>query len=332
MSTFPFSTLGASSAVSTLVIDAYASAVHYADHLAPIWTALEQRGRFFVASSTVAARARLRGVPDPVIGQPDGTKPVMVAAHRDELVCKGDIVLVEHGAGQHYGGHDASGMGAVRDRIVLYLGPNEETVSRMGAVAPNAVRVAVGSPKLDRWYGTVRREVAVPVVGVTWHWDARTWPESRWAFPHYRARLPLLSARWETIGHGHPRSFGHLISHYRRAGIRPEHDPYRFLDSIDLLVADNTSLIFEAAAVGIPVVLLDAPWYRRGVEHGLRFWQWADIGVRTGDPNSLVDAVAAGWELRDMFRPVREMMRDAVYGLWDGQASQRAAAAIARLA
>ena len=314
-----------------MIVDVYASAPHYVDHLAPIWNVLEGRGRFHVSSPTVAARARSRGVPDPVVGQPDGKRPVMVAAHRDELTVAGDIVLVEHGAGQHYGGHDASGMGQVRDRIVLYLGPNQAVVDRMGAVAPNAVRVAVGCPKLDVWHGVERRTVVEPVVGVTWHWDARTWPESRWAFPHYRNRLADVAARWETVGHGHPRSFGHVLSHYRRAGITPEPDPVSFLSRVDLLVADNTSLIFEAAAIGVPVVLLDAPWYRRHVEHGLRFWEWADIGARTGDPATLADTVAAGWANRDMYGPVREAMRDAVYGVWDGRAAERAAEAVARV-
>lgn len=312
------------------MIDSFASATHYVDHLAPIWNTLEDRGTFWAGSDRVAQHARHRGVPDPRVGRPDGQRPVMVAAHRDELAVDGPIILVEHGAGQHYGGHDASGAGAQRPRIILYLGPNQATCDRMAAVAPQAVRVPVGCPKLDAWHGwqpTVPD--GLPTVGLTWHWPARTWPEAGWAWPTFRRSVPAVAARWPTIGHGHPRVFGHLIGDYRRAGITPEHDATTFLSRIQLLVADNTSLIFEAAAIGLPVVLLDSPTYRRGVEHGLRFWEWANIGPRTRDPAALVDVIAEGWARRDDYRPVREQMRAAVYGRWDGQASQRAAETIA---
>ncbi|MDQ5840617.1 MAG: hypothetical protein M3537_05630, partial [Chloroflexota bacterium] len=130
------------------------------------------------------------------------------------------------------------------------------------------------------------------------------------------------------LGHGHPRSLSHLSGHYRRAGIPVTPDVEGFLDGIDLLVADNTSVMWEAAAIGIPLVILDAPEYRPHVHHGLRFWTWADIGPRIGHHDLLADAITRGWVEREAYRPEREKMTAAVYGEQDGLAAARAAAAI----
>jgi hypothetical protein len=310
------------------VIDAYASQVQYVDHIAPVWRALgSDRGTLHVTTPRLVERARERGV-QAMIGLPDGSRPVLVASHRDELACRGPIVLLEHGAGQHYGGVDASGRGEKRPRVILYLGPNPTVADRMAAVLPRAELAVVGCPRLDRWSGYQPDRTGAPVVGLAWHWDARTWPESRWAYPHYRPILGEIAARWTTIGHGHPRHYGHLLGDYRRAGIGPEHDPERFVGRVDLVVADNTSLMWEYAATGRPVVICDAPWYRRHVDHGLRYWRWADIGPRVSGPAELPAAVERAWEERDAYAPMRQAMTAEVYGRLDGLASARAAMAI----
>lgn len=309
------------------MIDGFASRPNYVDHIAPVWAALPEKGTLWVSEQRLATRARTRGV-DAQVGRPDGARPVLVAAYRDELAVNGPVILLEHGAGQHYGGVDASSMGQTRSDVILYLAPNPGVADRMATVLPNARTVAVGCPRLDRHLHRSPPPGGEPVVGVTWHWPARTWPEAMWAWPHYRPHLPALAQGRQVVGHGHPRVLGRLIGDYRRAGVRVEPDPETFLDSIDVLVADNTSLLFEAAAIGIPVAVLDAPWYRRHVDHGLRFWEWADIGPRTGAGAALAETVDRAWQERDLFREVRVAMRDAVYGTWDGQAARRAADAI----
>lgn len=313
---------------SDRLLDAYATRPQYIDHLAPVLRELPE-ALLHVPTQALATWAHGRGV-SAVPGQPVGDKPVLVAAHRDELAVGGPIVLLEHGAGQHYGGVDASGEGVNRPQVILYLAPNGEVADRMEAVVPRAERVVVGCPRLDRFAAQpkVLTVDGPPLVGFVWHWPSRTWPESHWAFPHYRRALTELHLGWPLLGHGHPRGLSHLAGHYRRAGIPVTSDVEEVLDRVDLVVADNSSVMWEAAAIGIPLVILDAPEYRRGVHHGLRFWTWADIGPRIGPTDDLGEAITRGWERREAYAPLREAMTVAVYGKLDGLASARSAAAI----
>ena len=98
---------------------------------------------------------------------------------------------------------------------------------------------------------------------------------------------------------------------YRKAGI-----PFvaAFEDvcrQADLFIADNTSCLFEFAATGRPVVVLNSKYYRRNVNHGLRYWDAADVGIQVDRPEDLVAAVAEA--LVDA--PARQAARDAALDL-----------------
>ena len=82
-----------------------------------------------------------------------------------------------------------------------------------------------------------------------------------------------------------------LAPWYRRAGIEVMADFADVCRRSDLLVFDNSSVGFEFASTGRPVVCLEPYHYRRGVHHGLRFWD-AIPGLVCQDRAGVPDAVS----------------------------------------
>lgn len=168
---------------------------------------------------------------------------------------------------------------------------------------PDFSRRSAGSlPYKDYKDGTTSVEVAdprgssqqeattdrIPVVAFAWHWESPLHPCARSAFRHWvdalhrLARIPDAERGYRIVGHGHPRFAPTLKALYRRVGVE-WWDAEQVIGSADVLVADNTSFMWECAAVGIPLVLLDAPWFdTNGEEWGLRFWEASDCGERIG--------------------------------------------------
>ncbi len=341
------------------MIDAYASLRHYAEHLAPVWAALpaELRGTFYSPSSTEPWGTPLhRGR--------DTRRLVLVAGWRDaQTVAPSPLVYLEHGAGQSYDG-DPRGVGQGSysggqglGRVRLFLCPSQRVADRWAATYPEATTAVVGCPKLDRWHavpdGPHRGRAAAsaddgpdvaprptrtvapdhgsgaPVVAVTFHWECPLVPETRSAWGHYDHHLPGLVAdpRWQVLGHGHPRLWGAIRRRWRALGVDHTPDLADVLDRADLLVADNTSAAYEFASTGRPVLVLNAPWYRRHVDHGLRFWSYPP-GLQVDHPRDLVAGVARALADPPAARAIRARAVAHVYAHTDGHAAQRAADAI----
>ena len=320
-----------------MLIDAYASLRHYAEHLAPVWAALpaELRGSFYSPSRTETwgqplDRARDRG------------RLVLVASWRDaQTVGPSPLVYVEHGAGQSYDGDPRSAGngsysgGHALDRVRLFLCPNADVAARWQARYPDATTAVVGCPKLDAWHTAApwaERPLGRPTVAVTFHWECPLVPETRSAWGHYDHHLPGLVAdpRWQVLGHGHPRLWGAIRRRWR--DLHAEHTPELadVLDRADLLVADNTSALYEFASTGRPVLVLNAPWYRRHVDHGLRFWSHPP-GLQVDHPRDLVAGVAHALADPPAARAIRARAVGRAYAHTDGHAAERAATAIKEL-
>lgn len=181
-----------------------------------------------------------------------------------------------------------------RSGLVLMLCPNEATAWRNKLHHPYARVEVVGSPKVERWAAlrsTDRIVSDLPTVGLAWHWESDLHPCARWAFPHWQRAIAELAAKsdegrgYRFLGHGHPRAWPKLRAFYHRHGIESTSSATEVIQRADVVAFDSTSFGWEAAACGIPVVLMDAPWFQTGgQEFGLRFWQHADCGprVRTG--------------------------------------------------
>ena len=154
-------------------------------------------------------------------------------------------------------------------------------------------------------------------------------PELRWAWPRFRHAIVRLAAKYTVIGHGHPRAMADLAPWYQRAGIEVVPDFADVCRRADLLVFDNSSVGFEFASTGRPVVVLEPYHYRRGVHHGLRFWDAVPGLVcqdRAGVPDavSLTTVVERALEDPPEAQEAREHALELVYAHRSG-AAERAA-------
>lgn len=322
----------------------YASEPHYLDHLVPIYAALEsdERGLFHIGAR-LGSHSRHRGIPPTSIRIGRPRQPVgliVVASYRDLRQFSGHpCILVEHGSGQSYGDrHPSYSGGRDRHNVVLFVVPNEAAALRNRAVYPDTPYVVAGSPRLDRWIGTRtpgrRQDGPAATVAVSFHWDYQHGsPEGRWAFPHFAPALGnLRDGPWHLIGHGHPRAWRTLRRYYDQLGIEPVEDFEKVLERADLYACDNSSTLFEFAATDRPVVVMNAPWYRREVEHGLRFWSCADVGLQVDEPGDLVATVARALTDPSEAAHSRQRVVMQTYPVLNGRSSERAAEAIRQVA
>jgi hypothetical protein len=309
------------------VIHAYASRPHYFDHLEPIWKALpdELRGESF----------------SPIPGNPWGSaRPVRIP--HDDLVLVASFVdsrkMARARAGQTYDGderarcHGSYAGGDGHENTVLFLSPREEIAQRWRDTYYDVPSVAVGCPKLDRYAKGRGVNGEAQTVAFSFHWDNPLCPESRSAFGHYRRSLAgiigaLRERGWRVLGHGHPREIGHLARVWRELDVPIVMDQDYVMRHAAVLVADNTSALYEAAGIGIPVVCLNAPWYRRDVQHGLRFWDTLP-GRQADCADDVIDEIERAVEYRRGDVLQREAAVSKTYAYRDGSATERAVRAI----
>lgn len=317
-----------------MVISFLATEPHFIDHLLPTYRALPDayRGPWAVPPSL---EARL---PDDVeVGRwqiPSG--PTLVASYGDlrRLPARAPAALSEHGAGQTYTRrHPSYAGGRGRSSVGLFLCQSIRVAAINERYWPGRRYEVVGVPRLDDLHrqGGRRLPDHSRTVVVGSHWDCTVVPETRWAWPHYRDRLveTLADAGWNVVGHSHPRVADHLAKWWASKGIGfvPEFDDV--LTIADAYVVDNSSTLYEAASVGIPVVAMNAPWYRREVRHGLRFWDripGPTVDEAAELPAALDAACSPEWAAR------REQVMAKVFARRDGSAVEAAAAGIVRWA
>lgn len=293
-------------------VDALATLSHYRAHVTAVWNEIYPLRRGVFASD-----------PRELVGR---TNPVIVASYSDLLAVKPrQVVFLEHGAGQTYGGATpAHPGGRNRESVSLFICPSERVAELNRKRYPDTPAIVVGSPVMDYWH----RYPAKPeqgTVALAFHWNSLVAPEARSAFPHYQAVLADLAAERRVLGHGHPRIAPVLQRRYAESRIPwvPLEDVYQ---RAEVLVVDNSSVGWEFLSLDRPVVWLNAPWYRKNVNYGMRFWEFADAGVQVDDPADLSFAIAEA--LLDVQRNRRREVVPEIYSYTDGRASERAARAI----
>lgn len=312
-----------------LIVDFVATQPHYLDHLAPVWRALNpsERGTFTIGAGLqgLAQWHGIEGSED--VGAGD---VVVAAAYRDAAgVGSRKVVLFEHGCGQTYEGRASAYVGGTgRDHIAMFLSPNDRALQLNQAAHRHAEHAMVGTPKMDAYFTHPQHDVT-SAVGVSFHWDAPDHsPENRSAFKHFSTGVLQLAEREFVVGHSHPSVASDFEAWYRRHGIFWAHHFHAVINSCGIYACDNSSTIFEFAALDRPVVLMNAPAYRREVEHGLRFWECADVGVQVDDPDLLCAAVERAREDPAEVRDRRLEVTDQLFPIRDGTSAARAAEAI----
>lgn len=312
---------------------------HFVDHLVPIYKELpdEIRGPFH-ARAGGAARALALGI-EPIRVPPRRAELVVVASFEDcRQVAPSPVVLVNHGVGQRYDGdprsaaHSSYSGGRGRDRVALFLCPSERDAEVCRQTAP---AVAVGVPYLDPYHRPVTRVTGLPPkVVISFHADIHVCPETRWAFPYYQEgiREMVEEGYLDILGHAHPRVRAVLERYWSRLKVPFLATFAEVLAHGDVFVCDNSSTLYEFASTGRPVVVMNAPWYRRDVYHGLRFWDHIP-GIEVDNPELLGAAIEMALEDPPNLQQKRE---DAVAYAYngvalDGRATQRAVNALMEL-
>ena len=309
-----------------MTLDFVATEKHFLDHVDPIWQALPDhlRGRLITSPD-------LAGL---VVPEPGAA--VLVASYGDHKRARSlgydRIARIEHGAGQSYGGDPATARkanyagGRDAEDVSLFLVPGPYPGRRWQAAYPAARVEVVGLPRLD---DLPRRDLAAdPVIALSFHFNAFIGcPEGDSAWRWYRDRLAELGKHLPLIGHAHPRWSARVRPWFERAGIE-------FVDSFAevcrravVYATDNSSTLFEFAATGRPVVVLNCPAYRRSVEHGLRFWDASHVGLQAS-PTNVAEMLALAFTDRLEDHLAREDALGRVYAYRSGAASRAAAALV----
>lgn len=318
-------------------VNAYATLPHYAEHIDAVWRHLPDE----LAGVRYSPVGRHWPGWHPVgRGRPPLGEPVITAGASDATTMRPrPVIHLEHGAGQAYAGIESGSYagGPGFEHAIAFLCPSSTVADRWRARYPSTPAHVVGCPKLDPWHAGERgphleRRDRFPVVAVTFHWDCPLLPETRSAWPVYRDELgPLYTeiagAGGDFLAHAHPRLWGLAERHYRRSLIPSTPDLVEVLDRADLLIGDNTSALYEFASTGRPVVVLNAPWFRRDVDHGLRFWSHVP-GPQVDDPAELRQVVRRALRDPDQFAAIRGRAVAHAYSATDGSAGRRAATAV----
>lgn len=291
-------------------LDLLATRPQYRAHLEPVWAALP---------------AEVRGSDHPT-ATPAGA--VLVSSWQDLGAARragyGRIAYLEHGIGQTYGPRAIGYPGGLgREAIDLFLSPNETAAAADHRAYPRARVVVVGDPALERL--PQRPPGLAGPVALSFHWDCHIAPETRSALPHYRDALAGIAARWPVIGHGHPRA-DELPLLWRRLGVEREASWHNVVQRASVYVCDNSSTLYEFAAAGGPVVVLNAPWFRREVQHGLRFWPAASVGIQVDHPDELDAALERAMADPPEVQAARQAALGLVYAHRGGAAARAATA------
>lgn len=316
------------------MIDAFISQPHYLQHLAPIWHALPDtlRGSVYAGQNWADLTGCATGLGIVLeAGRPpyDGG-PILMASGADLWAWQSrPVILVEHGAGQTYNVDGADNAcytaGTGRNAIGLYLCPNERIAAQNLAAYPTAQAAVIGDPTIVPTPAVAVRNCTV---AVSWHWPAPLCPESGCTWPWWAGAALKLAESFDVLGHAHPKIQYKILPWWEQHEIPTVIEFADVARHAAVYVVDNSSTGMEFAATGRPIVWLNAPSYRRSVDHGGRFWEWAEMAVNCDDDARLPWAIEEALKDPPEIADRRAEWCDRVYPLRGAAATQAAIDAI----
>ena len=299
-------------------LDFVARRIHFVDHLVPVWRELpaRYRGKFFVPISLLSKLAEKYPNVSFTYLEPWNDNPINIVFQSDNTLVScayGDMksaynyysnrkfILMEHGVGLTMTGNAgyAGGIG-FRKACDLFLAPNEYISKKTESVL-DTPQIVVGTPKLDKYdgyfelatesikkYGLGKIGKNSITVCLSFHWNgSHVMPEAGNAFEFCKGVIPELAKKYNIIGHGHPKDQHIFKEYFDSIGVEFVEDFEDVMKRADIYVNDASSTMYEFLVTGKPVILLNPPHYRKMVSHGIRFWDYVDIGISVNRPSDL---------------------------------------------
>jgi len=266
-------------------------------------------------------------------------------AFTDHLPERTRTAMLYHGIGMK---SDVYAPQLVEHDVRFVEGPHY--VRLLGEMYPRAELVAVGYAKTDPLFWPAERRPRFDLAGAGLD-PSR--PTLLYAPTHSPSSFALMSERfpadfdgWNVIVKPHYLSFfsSSRRSHRRLmelwsafpncyvAGLE-QFDPVPFMSVSDLLVSDASSVLFEFAATGRPVVWCDflaLPWYRRGL-FGYRLRRrldasidaYRDVAAHAARYAELRPVVEDGHAHPERHAAARRRATEQLIGATDGRVSER---------
>ena len=292
-------------------IDFLARQSYFVDHLLPIYLALptHMQGDFYAMGATVRSRlvnkVPAQHIKDYIDDGACGQFPIVTAAYGDAVRAatanpNRRVILLEHGVGLTFGKAAYADGAGQRNRLALMPVQNQYVLNKVHPDVAHIPHPIVGVPKLDKWKDVeFKRHQHKPtpplIVFAFHHGDKHSRPaEVGSAWEHYYEHLPHLVKSHNIAVHHHPSSsesrqaFTDLV---RRHNIREIAEFDDVMTEADILINDCGSAAYEFSVTSKPVILLNAPWFDRNKEWGIRFWAYSDIGLNVSNPGELHGAI-----------------------------------------
>ena len=309
-------------------LDFYASQPHYLDHMKPIWDNLNSKfkGKFIITEN-IEEYAKLLKL-NYCIEEPREVI-TLVSSYGDYKNTKKEVIFMEHGIGFTFSNnHPSYAGGKGKDRVVLFLNQHTITQIKNQKAYPLSKQEIIGVPKTDQYINLIPVPKDKPTICLSFHWNCKVSPETTSAFSHYASVIPKLNKNKEfnLVFHGHPHDNKKWEKYCTKNNIKRIKTFDEVIKTADVYVADATSTSYEFAVTGKPVIILNAPWYRKNIHHGIRFWDYIP-GPQVDDPKRLELMMLRAVRNPRQWDYIREPVIDKLYPYF-GESAKRAATVI----